>query len=57
MTKKHQYLEAFLCSLREYSPQRLHLCSKQNKKTLRQGIKKKVILKVGKIKRLRFHYS
>ena len=57
MTKKHQYLEAFLCSLREYSPQKLHLCSKLNKKKLRQEIKKKIILMVEKIKMLRLHYN
>ena len=57
MTKKHQYLEAFLCSLHEYSPQKLHLCSKLNKKKLRQEIKKKIILMVEKIKMLRLHYN
>ena len=57
MTKKHQYLVAFWCSLREYSLQKLHLYLKRNKKTLKQEIKKKIILKVGKIKMSRFHYS
>ena len=57
MTKKHQCLEAFLCSLHEYSPQKLHLCSKLNKKKLRQEIKKKIILMVEKIKMLRLHYN
>ena len=53
MTKKHQYLGAFWCSLREYSLQKLHLYLKQNKKTLKQEIKKKIILKVEKTKTLR----